>query len=262
MLFLDVNGILRWEDPGDGFDDLKDKLPGLIMASRSKATTYKYRGYFDRWKSFISERGHCHLPALGIHVAFFLVYLIHNGFSSSSIFSFVYAIKWVHKLNGFADPTLHCHVQSLLETSKRVALRPLKKKDHVSSESINQLFSKYKLDSDPLIVRDLCMIIISFCAFLRFNELSNIRCCDIVIHDHHFTINIRSSKTDQYRFGNIIVCSKLEAVACPYKTLCKYIDQNNIDLVCDDFLFKPMYRSGKVCRLIKKNKRLSYTRTK
>ena len=136
MLFLDVNRVLRWEDLGDGFDDLKDKLPGLIMASRSKATTYKYRGYFDRWKSFISERRNCHLLALGIQVAFFLVYLIQNGFSSASIFSFVYAIKRVHKLNGFADPALHCHVQSWLKTNKRVAVRPLKKKDHVSSESI------------------------------------------------------------------------------------------------------------------------------
>ena len=123
----------------------------------------------------------------------------------------------------------------LVRNKQKGCCKTSKKKDHVSSESINQLFSKYKLDSDPLIVRDLCMIIISFCAFLRFNELSNIRCSDIVINDHHFTINIRSSKTDQYRFGNIIVCSKLEAVACPYKTLCKYIDQNNIDLACDDF---------------------------
>ena len=42
----------------------------------------------------------------------------------------------------------------------------------------------------------------------------------------------------------------------------KYITLANIDLTSNEYLFKPAYRSGKVCKLIKKNKPLSYTRAK
>ena len=81
-------------------------------------------------------------------------------------------IKWMHKLNDYPDPTLHVHVLSLLETSKRTARKPRNKKYHVSADVINKLFSLYGSNNDPIIVRDLSMIIISYCCFLRFNELS------------------------------------------------------------------------------------------
>ena len=162
----------------------------------------------------------------------------------------------------FPDPTLHVHVLSLLETSKRTARKPRNKKDHVSADVINKLFSLYGSSNDPIIVRDLSMIIIYYCCFLRFNELSNIKCSDVKFFEDHLSVNSRKSKTDQYRLGNQVVCSKLNSVSCPYQALIKYINQNNVNLKSEEYLFKPMYRSGKVCSLISKNKKLSYTRTK
>ena len=105
-------------------------------------------------------------------------------------------------------------------------------------------------------------LIISYCAFLRFNELNNLVCSDIVMHEDYFSIKIRKSKTDQYRLGDTVVCSKLDSLSCPHRVLSMYIKQNHLNLNSEEYLFKPMYRSGSICSLIKKNKKLSYTRTK
>lgn len=53
-----------------------------------------------------------------------------------------------------------------------------------------------------------------------------------------------------------------ESIACPFKMLKRYIDLIGIDLSSDQFLFKPMFNSGGKCKLIYKNKPLSYTRAK
>ena len=63
------------KQPGNGFQYLRDKMSGFLLASKSKATVSKYSSYYNRWKSFISEKGHDYLPAKGIHVALFLVHL-------------------------------------------------------------------------------------------------------------------------------------------------------------------------------------------
>ena len=81
------------DDPGDNFGDLLNNLPKLVMESRSESTANKYCSYWVRWKLFIENRGHSPLPAKGIHVALFLVYLLEQKFSSNSILSFVYSIK-------------------------------------------------------------------------------------------------------------------------------------------------------------------------
>ena len=250
------------DDPGENFGDLLNNLPKLVMESRSESTANKYCSYWVRWKLFIENRGHSPLPAKGIHVALFLVYLLEQKFSSNSILSFVYSIKWVHKLSGFTDPTVHVHVLNLIETSKRIARKPTCKKDHIPPEIVNNMFLKYGSSSDPLVVRDLCMIILSYSCFLRYNELSNLKCSDVTFFDYYFSICITKSKTDQYRSGNEVVCAKINALSCPYKALCKYIKQNDINIHSGDYLFKPMFRSGIQCKLIGKNKKLSYTRTK
>ena len=95
-----------------------------------------------------------------------------------------------------------------------------------------------------------------------FNLLLCQVCSDIAMHEDYFSIQIRKSKTDQYRLGDTVACSKLDSLSCPHRVLSMYIKQNHLNLNSEEYLFKPMYRSGSICSLIKKNKRLSYTRTK
>lgn len=67
---------------------------------------------------------------------------------------------------------------------------------------------------------------------------------------------IRKSKTVQYRHGNETLISKGSAAACPVN-----IHQKVLDLLEDVeekhfFIFKPIFRSKGICKLIHKNKKI------
>ena len=106
------------------------------------------------------------------------------------------------------------------------------------------------------------MITLAFAGFLRYDELSNIECGDITFFPEYVCVLITKSKTDQYRDGNEIVISKGSSSACPVNMLIRYMDLAGLNTKSEGCLFKPVFRSGSVCKLIHKNKRLSYTRAR
>ena len=103
------------------------------------------------------------------------------------------------------------------------------------------------------------MILLCYSAFLRFSELSQLKCHDITVKDDYLVVKIKKSKTDQYRAGDEIVVSKDQSLACPYTMLMKYVGLANVNIFSDMYLFRPLYRSKNKCGLIKVNKPISYT---
>lgn len=144
------------------------------------------------------------------------------------------------------DPTDNLFVKNLLEASKRLLTKPKTRKDIVTTDNLIMLCDKYIQSDDILVLRDLAMILIAFAGFLRFDELSSLRCNDVIFHDSHISIRIRKSKTDQYRHGDRIVISKGESVACPYTMLQRYMRVAGLSVTDDTFLFKPCYRSKNI----------------
>jgi hypothetical protein len=79
--------------------------------------------------------------------------------------------------------------------------------------------------------------------------------------DDHMKVFIKKSKTDQYRQGNEILIARGSTSACPVRMMERYFDLGSIDS-SNDFLFKPLFKSKDGTKLISKNKKLSYTRTR
>jgi hypothetical protein len=67
------------------------------------------------------------------------------------------------------------------------------------------------------------MIVLSFAGFLRFDELSSLKCNDVTVHDHVLKLKIVHSKTDQYRQGNDVLISKGNTLACPVSIFRHYV---------------------------------------
>lgn len=232
------------------------------MASKSDNTNAKYFAYFRKWEKFILAQGGCAIPASPIHVALYLTDLIDKHYSYSVVAASLYSIKWAHSLKNLKDPTNNAFVTNLLETSKRSQTKHVLKKQPVTPDILVSLCDKYSQSSDVLIIRDLCMIVLGFSAFLRYDEISSIHCNDIRIENSYFSLYIRKSKTDQYRFGNEIVISKGQTSACPYTMLLRYLFVSGQSVSSSFYLFRPCFRSKGVCRLIFKDKPLSYTRAR
>ena len=243
-------------------DIISTKMAGYLLQSRADTTVKKYKCAFDQFINYCSSNKLSAKPALPIVVAMYITSLLDQGKSDNVVTAAVYGIKWAHNINGFSDPTENVIVKNLLEAAKRIASKPKQKKDIVSSEMLQTLCSSYTCCDDVIQLRDLCMITLAFAGFLRFNELSNLRCNDITFNSDHIVVKIRKSKTDIYRRGNEVLIAKGSSSACPYAMLQRYMAAANFTVDSDEYLFKPAYRSKNVTSLIKKNKCISYTRAK
>ncbi|XP_078311190.1 integrase/recombinase xerD homolog [Crassostrea virginica] len=231
----------------------------FLMCSRSDGTTKSYMHSFNRWRKFILQHGHSDIPAQPVHIALYITHLLDNGASYSSVNSAIYSIKWMHEISGHVDPTENSFVKSLQESSKRLTGKPVKRKDPVDSETLQTLCETYKDSTDLLVLRNLTMILIGFAGFLRYDELSSLKCKDVTIESDYLKITIQRSKTDQLREGSEVLISKGFSCACPYSMFLRFLSQAKIDLSSDHFIFKPIFRSSGIAKLIYKNKKLSYT---
>ena len=245
------------EDPG-----LTDRMCKYLLASKSYNTVKKYFYSFRRWQDFCVSKNYKSLPAQHIHVAIYITELLDSQCSVQTVSAAVYSIKWAHAIKGLEDPTNNAFVRNLLESAKRLRGRKTIKKDIVSSEMIIELCDNYADSSDLASIRDLSMITLGYAGFLRFDEMSNIKCNDISFCADYVRIEITKSKTDQYRSGNEVLISKGCSSAYPYSMLERYMSLAGLNTESDDFLYKPLFRSGAVCKPIYKNKKLSYTRAR
>ena len=80
--------------------------------------------------------------------------------------------------------------------------------------------------------------LLSYAGFLRFNELVNIRPCDITIDKEKMVLYIPCSKTDQLRKGD-------ENRTCPVAMLESYLLETGTLLSDQRWLFRPICKSKK-----------------
>ena len=81
----------------------------------------------------------------------------------------------------------------------------------------------------------------------------------IAIHEVEgfLPLKIEKSKTDQYRDGNEILISKGTTFACPVKMFMTYKQLSGINLESNFYLFRPIFRTKSMCKLIYKTKNLA-----
>ncbi|VDI39681.1 Hypothetical predicted protein, partial [Mytilus galloprovincialis] len=178
--------------------------------------SYMYELYPKMCELLINSKRHTSLPAQPVHVALYLTHLLNNYNSTCHpVSNAVYGIKWAHEINGLNDPTSNSFVTSILEASKRVATKKTEKEDPISPETLIELCDMFKNSLDLLVIRDLAVMILSFSGFLRYDEVSSLRFCDVKVHESHLILCIEKSKTDQYRQSSEVLISKSNSSACP-----------------------------------------------
>ena len=84
-------------------------------------------------------------------------------------------------------------------------------------------------------VKDLPMITLGYACFLRFDEMSNIKCNNFSFCADYVRIEITKSKTDQYRSGNEVLISKGCSSTCPYSMLERCLSLAGLNTESDDF---------------------------
>ena len=108
-------------------------LPDVLQKSRADSTNKKYSSAFLRFHKWAlcNELGSGDiLPAKIFPVAIYLASLIQTANSPGPVITAFYAIKWFHDLYGFESPTNSKLVVNILEASKRILSKPIKRTCH------------------------------------------------------------------------------------------------------------------------------------
>lgn len=114
-----------------------------------------------------------------MHVSLYLTHLLDCGATYSTVNFTIYSIKWIHNLCGLDDPTDNSFVKSLQDSAKRLSAKPVRRKDPVDNDMFQSLCSLHKDTKYVLILRNLVMILFGFAGFLRFDEISYLKCNNI-----------------------------------------------------------------------------------
>ena len=240
-------------------------LPARAVEAKASSTTERYSRAFQKFREWAS----CHreitpLPSDDISVALYLEFLLQSNCSISALESACYGISWAHNLYGFPTPCNSSLVKNILEAGKRKLAKPVSKKEPVTPVMINELCIKFAGPSASLSdLRLAAICVTAYAAFLRFNELAALRCCDVKFCDNTFVeITIVKSKTDQYRDGSRVLLAKTGSISCPFDLLERYVCSAGLQLSSTLPFFRALYYHKSNCSYKLRSEGMSYTRTR
>lgn len=206
----------------------------------------KCYGYaFQRWKKWAKSYALQVVPANPVHVSIFLTSVLEENKSYHSARTIMYAIDWAHKVAGIEPPSHHPLVRNVVNAGHRILGKPTFKKEPITPELLRLLVSNQARKS-LYNSRTLALCLLAFAGFLRFDELSNLKCFDIELNKDYMLVFIESSKTDQYRDGAWLPISRSNKDTCPVRNLENYAKFGDIDFTQPSYLFRGInYRNGR-----------------
>ena len=239
---------------------LAHALPRTVLASRADSTTTKYLYSFRRWKLWAeAKEGINVFPAQDMQFALYLQHLAESTASKAAVEEAVNAISWAHQLAGMAPITTAPFVRTVLAGLQRQLAKPIQKKEPITAEMLSAMVKN--AGSSLSDVRLCAMALLAFSAFLRAEELTKIRCCDIVFSADSMQVKIPKSKTDQYRDGASVLVARTNSPTCPVAMLERYYAMASLEQSSSAYVFRGIV-STKSGERLRKSGKISYTRVR
>ena len=122
-------------------------------------------------------------------------------------------------------------INLIIEGSKRILGRPIVKKELITSIHLKKIVEKFGSDVKNVYNLRICaMCLVCYAGILRYNEMANLKMCNLNICYTCISLNIESSKTDIYRRGNNVIISKTNSSTCPVSWFLRYIELADLKL--------------------------------
>ncbi|XP_072035512.1 integrase/recombinase xerD homolog [Amphiura filiformis] len=235
----------------------------VTAASRAESTVYKYSRALVGWKDWCTINQVSQIPATAEDISRYMLYMYQCKAPYSRIESFFYALKWQYDCRPNIDnnPCDKNFLHIVLQGLKRLLYKPVVKKEVVTPEILRAIIDNNGASNDLIKVRLCAMVLLAYAAFLRHDELINIRRCDLEIFVSHINIFIMKSKMDIYRQGAWVIVGATNSPTCPVAALNKYLRIAGLNSESDDnYLFRPLNFSKSTGVHVLREGQLSYTR--
>ena len=198
------------------------ELPQVILQDLAQNTAKRYSSSLTKWISWARCKKIVSLPAQQDYFALFLILHIKTSNSVSPCNSLLSAVSWAHRKLGFISPTEHDLCKQIIQAGRRMLGRiPINRKLPLAQMYIRKLFERYSEGSlDKLQI--LCLIVLGFFAFLRWDDLSQWRVSDIHLRSDHAAVFLEKRKNDQYREGSKVLVARCIPF-CPVSLIEKFL---------------------------------------
>ena len=178
--------------------------------------------------------------------------------SKSAVEGAVNAIGWLHQTAGLPSIAGSPFIRAVLCGLQRNLAKPKVRKEPVTADMLSLLVGS--LGQAPLLSDvHLAAVLLSYAAFLRCDEVSKLRCCDIVFSANSMSVQIRSSKTDQYRQGDKVLIARTGSSTYPVAMMEHYFRLGSLSQSSSQALFRRITKTKNGERL-QASGSLSYTR--
>ena len=145
-----------------------------------------------------------HFPACIHYTA---LYLQQTSDSKAVVEEAVYALAWVHSIAGIPSTTDNLFIKTTVEGLRRILPRPGRRRNPSLLTCWKQWCkTPLSITLSNVWLTPACLLI--FAGFLQFNELVNIRSCDLSFSDDMLILFLPWSKTDQLRKGNEVILAR------------------------------------------------------
>ena len=239
---------------------LASLLPDTVLHSRASSTSAKYLYAFERWRQWAEPRREVSVyPVQEVHFALYLQHLGETVQSKAAVEEATNAIGWVHQLSGLPPIAASPFVRATLAGLQRQLAKPKLRKEPITTDML--LVWVESLGTSPSLadIRLIAIALLAFSAFLRYDELSKVRCCDVQFTSQSMSVHITSSKTDQYREGASVLVARSRSPTCPVAMMERYFVAAGIERGSKLRLFRGIVHAKDGDRLRSAGS-LSYTR--
>ena len=226
------------------------------MQDLALSTRKKYFRMFQKWETWAKQKKVSVIPAQPIFFNLFLLFQMKKESAFSTFSGFTSAVAWAHKKLGLYSPTESAMTKQLIRAGQRIlGCATAKGKHPLKVEHLKALQEKFAFASlDQLQIVTLATL--GFAGFLRWDDLSQIKICDIEFHRGFIKIFLEKRKNDQFREGSRIYIAETETRYCPVGLLKRFIQAGEHSL--DSFLFRKISHTKAGFKLRKQ--KLSYSR--
>ena len=158
--------------------------------------SYKtYKSGFSHWKKFAAANNIVSFPVNSTEFSVFLIEMVKNQYAWPTINGCINSVNYFHNL--FYVPSLQPD-KYVVDYCKRFCRKVDRKKRPLLKHEFDKIL-RFSMKKEPSLfeLRSICIIIFGFLAFLRFDDLSQLKLCDVVIFGSHVSITVPEGKADQ-----------------------------------------------------------------
>ena len=240
---------------------LAQEVPDTLLSGKADSTAKKYIGTFLRWKLWAEARQEVpSFPAQEAHIVLYLQHLSQTVQSKSAIEEAVNALSWLHQVSGLPPVSSSLpSVQAALAGHRRLLAQPKVRKEPVTAEMLKSMVDAAGPEPSLSEVRLLAVCLLAFAEFLRCEELLKLECADVEFNADGLVLNIRSSKTDQFREGASLLVGRTGTATCPVQMMESYFRLGHLNVGSHDRVFRAVIHAKDGERL-RKSGGLSYSR--